>query len=154
MDASTPPTTPLAFNATHAFNPTEPSPTNRSQPLGILVHSPFDGQPVKVRDQDVGRAVRDKQGRIFYVLEKSDGTGHYGAPTRAGGEKDEHRYDQMLAKASRANQVGQAKSYEQIHDATGKRPSPLPKLILAAAAIAAAALAYLYATGQLQLPTN
>src|SRR5690606_29595340 len=66
--------------------------------MPIVVHSPFSGRPVKIRDEDVGRAVRDEENRIFYVLERSDGSGHYGAPTRSGNPRDEQRYDELVAK--------------------------------------------------------
>ena len=117
--------------------------------MGIVVHSPFSGRPVKVRDQDVGRAVRDEEGRIFYVLVKSGGEGHYGAITRAGGEKDEARYDQMLAKMNRAKDTGDRLSYQQIHDNTGGRRLSLGKALLLLGVLAAAVGGYLYATGAL-----
>jgi hypothetical protein len=59
--------------------------------MAITVYSPYNSQPVEVREQDVGRAVKDGDGRTFYVLAKSDGTGYYGAMTRMGGQKDEDR---------------------------------------------------------------
>ena len=59
--------------------------------MTITVNSPFTGRPVKIREKDVGRAVTDEDGGIFYVLPKADGSGYYGAPTRHGGEKDELR---------------------------------------------------------------
>jgi hypothetical protein len=88
--------------------------------MGIIVNGPFSGKPVKVRDQDVGRAVRDEEGRIFYVLPKSGGGGYYGAPTRAGGTKHEQPAIEMENRqaAARGNVHEQV---EAIHDATGKR---------------------------------
>jgi hypothetical protein len=59
--------------------------------MAITIYSPYNSQPVEVREQDVGRAVKDGEGRTFYVLAKSDGTGYYGAMTRMGGQKDEDR---------------------------------------------------------------
>ncbi len=91
--------------------------------MGIIVSSPYSGRPVKVRDQDVGRAVRDEEGRIFYVLAKRDGNGYYGALTRAGGEKDELRAAEMEAKYAQMKESGRQQSQAQIHDATGKRRS-------------------------------
>lgn len=87
--------------------------------MGIVVHSPHSGRPVKVRDQDVGRAVRDEQQCIFYVLERLGGNGYYGAITRAGGSRDEQRYDQMLLKQEQARTTGHTETARQIHDATG-----------------------------------
>jgi len=69
--------------------------------MAITVYSPYNGQPVEVRDQDVGRAVKDGDGRTFYVLAKSDGTGYYGAITRMGGQKDEDRANELEYKATR-----------------------------------------------------
>ena len=88
--------------------------------MAITVNSPYSGKPVKVRDQDVKRAVRDEEGRIFYVLPKSDGSGFFGSMTRAGGEKEERRAaaaqakaDQMAEQATRVQQAP--------HDSTGRR---------------------------------
>ena len=94
--------------------------------MAIIVHSPHDGYPVKVRDQDLGRAIRDNEGRIFYAVPRSDGNGYYGALTRKGSEKDEQRYVNMLDKMGRAKEVGAQMSAEQIHDATGKTSSRGP----------------------------
>ena len=87
--------------------------------MPVTVLSPFSGRPVKVRDQDVGRAVKDQEGRIFYVIKKSDGSGYYGAPTRAGGPKDEARALELENKTILAS----GNTHEQVdavHDATGK----------------------------------
>jgi hypothetical protein len=70
--------------------------------MAITVLNPFDGEPMKVRDTDAGRAVKDKQGRIFYVLPRSDGQGYYGATTRAGNPKEEQRAMELEVKASAA----------------------------------------------------
>lgn len=112
--------------------------------MAIIVYSPFSGRPVKVREQDVGRAVRDDQGRIFYVLRKSDGSGYYGAPTRVGGPKDEARALEYEAKVSQAEEHVRAVA----HDATGKRRSHLRgKLVILAFVILAAILIYLFKFG-------
>ncbi len=50
--------------------------------MAITVDSPYSGKPVKVREQDVRRAVRDEEGRIFYVLPRPDGSGFVGSKTR------------------------------------------------------------------------
>ena len=93
--------------------------------MSITVLSPHDGTPVKLRDQDLGRAVRDAQQRIFYVLPRPDGSGHYAALTRAGGTKDLQRYDEMLTKTQQVRenvheQVA-AVTTAKAHDARGKR---------------------------------
>ena len=36
---------------------------------------------LQVREQDIGRAIRDEEKRIFYVVERPDGDGYYAAPT-------------------------------------------------------------------------
>lgn len=68
--------------------------------MPITVLSPFSGKPVKVRDNDAGRAVRDEENRIFYVIPKSDGTGYYGATTRAGNPKEEARALELESKVA------------------------------------------------------
>ena len=70
---------------------------------------------MKIREQDVNRAVKDEEGRIFYVLPRSDGNGYYGATNRAGNPKEEQRALEMEAKQARSG--GQAK--EQVHSAVG-----------------------------------
>ncbi len=92
--------------------------------MAIIVHSPHDGQPVKVRDQDLERAIRDSEGRIFYAVKRSDGSGYYGALTRKGSDKDEQRYLDLIEKMETARQVGKIRSEAQVHDATGKDKSP------------------------------
>jgi hypothetical protein len=80
----------------------------------IEVLGPFSGRPVKIRPQDIGRAVRDEQGRLFYVLSRPDGSGYYSAPSRAGGQRDIDRYDKYLARMAGAKQVAQERSATQI----------------------------------------
>lgn len=92
--------------------------------MAIIVHSPHDGQPVKVRDQDLQRALRDGEGRVFYAVKRGDGSGYYGALTRKGSDKEEQRYLEMLEKMKTARDTGKARSAEQIHDATGKPSGP------------------------------
>ena len=69
--------------------------------MSITIYSPYNSRPVEVREQDVGRAVKDSDGRTFYVIAKSDGTGYYGAMTRMGGQKDEDRAMEIEFKVSR-----------------------------------------------------
>jgi hypothetical protein len=78
--------------------------------MPITVLSPFSGRPVKVREQDAGRAVKDEEGRLFYVLPKSDGSGYYGAATRAGNPKEEERALELEAKVA----VGAGKAKDQV----------------------------------------
>ncbi len=91
--------------------------------MWIDVNSPHSGRIVRVRDKDVGRSVRDEDGRIFFVLPRSDGEGHYGSVTRTGGPKEEQKYLEMLAKEEHAKATGQAITAAAIHDATGRRRS-------------------------------
>ena len=98
--------------------------------MPMVVYSPYSGKSVKVRDQDVGRAIRDEEGRIFYVVERSDGQGYYASPTRQGSEKDEQRYLDMISKSAAAEQTKRAETSAPAHDATGKgRGSPVGKLV-------------------------
>lgn len=89
--------------------------------MPLVVHSPYSGKPVKVRDEDVSRAIRDEEGRIFYVVERSDGQGYYASPTRQGSEKDEQRYLRMLEKSEAVEQHKKATIATAVHDATGSR---------------------------------
>ena len=87
--------------------------------MPFVIHSPFDGEPVKVRDQDIGRAIRDKENRIFYALPKAAGDGYYSSPTRQGGLKDEQRYERMLQKSVKTHQ-NVLEEVVAAHDATGR----------------------------------
>ncbi|MEX0776826.1 MAG: hypothetical protein WD042_14070 [Phycisphaeraceae bacterium] len=87
----------------------------------IHINSPYSGDPVKIRDQDIGRAVRDGEGRVFYALPRSDGNGYYGSITRIGGPKEESQYLAMEAKVEHGRAVGEERSQRQVHDASGKR---------------------------------
>ena len=42
-----------------------PKHPQQEKTMPIVINSPFSGKPVKIRDQDVGRAVKDEEGRIF-----------------------------------------------------------------------------------------
>lgn len=118
--------------------------------MPIIVHSPFSGREVKIRDQDVGRAVRDEENRIFYVIERADSSGHYGAPTRSGNPRDEQRYDELIAKMATTKASGQANSVQQVHDASGKaRPNLLGKAVVLIVVLVIVAGAYLYLSGTL-----
>lgn len=108
--------------------------------MPIFVNSPYSGRPVKVRDQDVGRAIRDDEGRIFYAVPRTDGEGYYGSPTRKGSEKDEQRYLDMESKGEVARETGARHSVEEVHDATGTKPRGRPVLLLLILLIVLAAI--------------
>ena len=110
--------------------------------MPITVNSPYSGRPVKVRDQDLERAVRDEEGRVFYVVPRASGEGHYAALTRKGSAKDEQRYDAMATKSAAAHEQSRVQQ-AAVHDATGRRRARpwlrvlgLILLLLIAAAIA------------------
>lgn len=105
--------------------------------MGIIVNGPYSGQPVKVRDQDVGRAVKDEEGRVFYVLQKSDGSGYYGAMTRAGGAKDEARAAELEGKLGKR----QENVHEQVLNRAGKSGGGLKKLVVLVIVLAILAIA-------------
>lgn len=106
--------------------------------MGIVVKSPFSGRDVKVRDQDLGRAVKDEEGRSFYVLPRTDGEGHFGSPTRANIEENQRKYDLMLAKGTAAREAGQMGSVAQIAAAQRAKKSGKLKGLLLLAVVAAA----------------
>ena len=97
------------------------NPIGEPRTMPIEVNSPHSGRPVKVRDQDVGRAVRDQEGRIFYVVLRSNGQGYYGAPTRHGSPKDEQRYIDMERTGRRERPEAEQRPAVKVHDATGRR---------------------------------
>lgn len=93
--------------------------------MPMIVHSPYSGRQVKVRDEDVERAIRDPDGKVFYVVERADGKGHYASPTRKGSPKDQQRYDDLLAKIESGEfQVPAPETSDKpdVHDATGSKP--------------------------------
>ncbi|MEX0655546.1 MAG: hypothetical protein WD534_18930 [Phycisphaeraceae bacterium] len=114
--------------------------------MPLIVRSPYSGQPVKVRDQDLGRAIRDEQGRIFYVVPRSEGQGYYAAPTRKGSEKDEQRYLDLERKVAEQGEVARAVQQQALHDATGPgRPvSPIRLIVLVLILLAVIAAAVLF----------
>lgn len=121
--------------------------------MWFIVRSPHDGREVKVRDKDVGRAIRDGEGNLFYVLPRANGQGHYGSLTRLGGPEQESRYDTMLAQEGHAQQLASEATSRAVHDARGKpRRGPLAKLAAIATLAAALAGGYLYFTGKLSGP--
>ena len=100
--------------------------------MWIEVRSPHTGRPVRIRDKDVGRTVRDEDGHIFYVLPQTESDGYYASLTRAGGPQQEANYFEMIEKENRAKETGADITRQQIHDATGKRrkSSPVGRIIL------------------------
>ena len=118
--------------------------------MWIDIHSPHSGRIVRVRDKDVGRSVRDEEGKSFCVRQRASGEGHYASLTRQGGPKEEARYDEMLAKEETAKASGQAQSAAQIHDATGHQRSTLKgRLMLLIIVIVVLAGVYLFTKGPL-----
>ncbi|WP_428387577.1 hypothetical protein [Mucisphaera sp.] len=59
--------------------------------MSIKVRSPHSGVEVVIRREDVGRALRDESGRVFYVVEREDGAGCYGSKTRVGSAAEAER---------------------------------------------------------------
>ena len=110
----------------------------------IEILSPFSGRPVKIRPDDVGTAVHDQEKRIFYVIQRPDGTGYYSAPSKAGGERDIARYDKYLERMSGAKKA--TKEVEKAHTQSAKKSADTGKLIklIVVLAVLAAAAWYAY----------
>ncbi|MEE9403666.1 MAG: hypothetical protein V3V20_02130 [Algisphaera sp.] len=121
--------------------------------MTLTIHSPHSGHPVKIREEDIGRAVRDEQNRIFYVVPRAHGEGHYGAITRKGSPKDEERYDRLAAHPVQEAQARTAAASAVAHDATGgrKRRRPLRRAVFTLIALGALALAGAYALDYAEL---
>ena len=112
----------------------------------VTILSPYSGRPVKVREQDLGRALRDEQGRVFYIVEDPE-HGRYAARTRKGSPKDLERYRKIESGAAKldSDEDRPAATALQPHDATGtKRRNPLGLLLLVLVLAAIAALGYVY----------
>ena len=112
--------------------------------MPITILSPYSGRPVKVRDQDLERAIRDEEGRIFYVVQGTDGKGYYASMTRKGSEKDQDRYRKLDERGAVVD--SQARQHVlEVHDATGKkRRNPVGMLLLVVIVAALAAAGYIY----------
>ena len=67
--------------------------------MSIEVRSPHNGELMKIMPKDVGRAVKDSDGRVFYVLEDGEG-GYYPSITRTatGSAKDQARHERTEAR--------------------------------------------------------
>ena len=112
----------------------------------VTILSPYSGRPVKVREQDLGRALRDEQGRVFYIVEDPE-HGRYAARTRKGSPKDLERYREIEANAAKLDSDPDrpAATNLQAHDATGKkRRNPVGLLVVVLLLTAFAALGYVY----------
>ncbi|MEM6331773.1 MAG: FKBP-type peptidyl-prolyl cis-trans isomerase [Planctomycetota bacterium] len=125
--------------------------------MPITVLSPYSGRAVKARDQDVGRALRDEEGRIFYIVERPEGQGYYAAPTRRGSDKDLERYDTLTDSGTAAaspepESQGQPPAPPEAHDArgTGRKASPV-RVIVVLAIVAAMGAAGYFAADRLEL---
>ncbi|MBL4701897.1 MAG: hypothetical protein JKX85_11635 [Phycisphaeraceae bacterium] len=90
--------------------------------MPIVILSPFSGRPVKIRDKDIGRSVRDEENRVFYAVPRSDGEGYYAAITRNGSEKDEQRYLALLKKDATADVQKREELAQPVHNAMGNKP--------------------------------
>lgn len=106
----------------------------------ITILSPYSGRPVVVREQDLGRAIRDEEGRVFYVVEDPE-HGRYAARTRKGSDKDLERYRAIQAKTAQldADPAAQASRSAQAHDATGARRRNLQGIVVVLLLLLAAA---------------
>ncbi|MCX5662663.1 MAG: FKBP-type peptidyl-prolyl cis-trans isomerase [Planctomycetota bacterium] len=107
--------------------------------MPITVLSPYSGKQVKVRDNDAGRAVRDEEGRIFYVMPKSDGTGYYGATTRAGNAKEEARALELESKVAVGQGEAKSRNVEMQEMRKPGRSMKGPVILLVLVALLAAA---------------
>lgn len=114
--------------------------------MGITVINPHNGEEMKVRDNDAGRAVKDREGRIFYVLPKKDGSGYYGALTRAGSEKEEARNQEMEEKraGAQSNKENQWEGRSSSGGGIGSLIGKLIKLLVVLAVLGGLAWAVLF----------
>lgn len=110
--------------------------------MPITILSPHSGRPVKIRDKDIGRSVRDEENRIFYVVSRSDGQGYYAALTRNGSEKDEQRYLELEQKTAVADVHKREELAAPVHNAMGrKRKSTMVRRVVYLVILAALAYA-------------
>ena len=117
----------------------------------VTLLSPYTGRPVVVREQDLGRAIRDDQGKVFYVVEDPE-HGRYASMTRKGSPKDLQRYRALQSGEAPANNGSAApktpatSGHANAYDATGKRrrnPVGIVILLLVIALVAAGLFVYL-----------
>jgi len=96
-----------------------------------------------VREQDLGRAIRDEEGRVFYVVE-DDEHGRYAARTRKGSDKDLERYRALQSKIATLEGEPKARTNAPAFDATGKKRRNPAGIFLLLVVLLAAAGAYVY----------
>lgn len=89
--------------------------------MPIVILSPYSGRPVKIRDKDIGRSVRDEENRIFYVVQRTDGSGYYASLTRNGSEKDEQRYVDLVHKDAVSDVQKREELAAPVHNAMGRK---------------------------------
>ncbi|MFG0247419.1 MAG: hypothetical protein ACF8OB_00925 [Phycisphaeraceae bacterium JB051] len=91
--------------------------------MPIVILSPYSGRPVKIRDKDIGRSVRDEENRIFYVVSRPEGQGdgYYASLTRNGSEKDLKRYDELEEKTVVADEHKREELAQPVHNAMGRK---------------------------------
>jgi hypothetical protein len=121
--------------------------------MAIEVRSPHTGQPVRIRDEDIGRTVRDPSGNIFYVLRSADGEGYYASVTRTGGDQAEQTYRQRLETGNWPRKPAVEQPADAaVYDATGRRRAPgtLAKAVFLAVVLAILVVIYLFAAGHLR----
>lgn len=111
----------------------------------VTILSPYSGRLVKVREQDLGRALRDEQGRVFYIVEDPE-HGRYAARTRKGSPKDLERYRQIESGVAKLDSDDDrpAATALQPHDATGKKRRNPVGLLLLLVVLIVAALGYVF----------
>ena len=123
--------------------------------MPIVINSPHSGRPVKIRDEDIGRAVRDQDGRVFYVVPRPNGEGYYAALTRKGSAKDEERYDKLETRIEQVQEQVDAQS-QAVHDATGKRRTRpglrAIAILIIVAGLVASGLVMLVESGRIDRP--
>ncbi len=108
--------------------------------MPIVILSPYSGRPVKIRDKDIGRSVRDEENRVFYVVPRTDEEGYYASLTRNGSEKDEQRYVDLVQKDAVADVHKREELAAPVHNAMGqKRKSTLVRRVVYLVILAAVA---------------
>ena len=114
--------------------------------MSLVVYSPYSGAAVKIRNEDIGRSVKDPDGRIFYVVANGDAGDCYAAKTRKGTPED---LALALSNEENAKLNPESVHSKSIHDATGsKRKLNSGKLfVIVLLLIGASVMAYGYIYG-------
>ena len=103
----------------------------------ITVKSPWNSHPVKVRSADAGRALRDGQNKVFYLIQ-DETDGWYASRTRTGGPSELNHYRNLPEPEPVADNAATLAPV----DRTGAPPRNRSRLlILLAAALALGAVA-------------